>query len=76
MADHYVYFVIRVATPSALMEEQVRKCTYDDPTLQAVIQMTQCEGRNHCEPFRRHGNTKHQTCDSEKSLTTSVELSP
>ena len=40
MADHYVNLVTLVATPSALNEEQVRKCTSDDPTLQAVIQMT------------------------------------
>ena len=40
MADHYVKLVTRVATPSALMGEQVLKCTYDDPTLQAGIQMT------------------------------------
>ena len=40
MADHYVYLVTRVATSSALTEEQVRKCTSDDPILQAVIQMT------------------------------------
>ena len=40
MADYYVNLVTRVVTPSALTEEQVRKCTSDDPTLQAVIQMT------------------------------------
>ena len=40
MVDHYVYLVTRVATPSALTEEQVRRCTYHDPTLQDMIQMT------------------------------------
>ena len=99
MADHYVNLVTRVVTPSALTEEQVRKCTFDDPTLQAVIQNKRDNrlyeigrydgqsGVKYNELLVYHsvkeeitvndsGGKKRQTCDSEKSPTTSIELSP